>query len=325
MGMREYILRRAISSIITLALIIALNFFIFRIMPGDPTRTIVGDVRLRPETRELLRQQFGLDKPIWIQFILYIQNLAIGNLGVSFQYRGTPVTEVIFGRRLINTLILMGSSIGLALIMGMVLGVIAAWKRGSKLDVSMLTFTLVAYSMPVFWLGMLIILFFGFYLKLIPLAGTVTPGVEYSNFFDYALDYLHHLIGPMVTLTIIDVAYYFLIMRNTMLDIFTEDYMLTAKAKGLRDRIILFRHGMKNAMLPMVSVIALTVVYLFGGATLTETVFSWYGIGRLTYESVMMADYPVLQGIFLVMAIAVILANFIADIVYAYLDPRIRY
>jgi len=323
--MRDYLIKRGVSALGTLALAIVLNFFIFRIMPGDPTRTVVGDFRVTPEIRQLLVHQFGLDQPLWMQFILYIQNLLMGNLGVSFQYRGTPVTSIIFGRRLFNTFILMSSSIGVALIIGIIIGTIAAWKRESKFDISTVVFSLVTYSMPVFWLGMLIILVFGYYLGAIPIAGTQTVGITYSNVFEYAADYLHHMTGPFVTLTLSFIGYYFLIMRDSILDVFTEDYMLTAKAKGLSDRKILFKHAMRNATLPMVSLIAVEVTYLFGGATMTETVFSWYGIGRLIYEAVVMADFPILQGIFVIMSVVVITANFCADIIYALLDPRIRY
>jgi peptide/nickel transport system permease protein len=286
---------------------------------------VVGDFRVAPEVRKVLIHQFGLDQPIWVQFLLYVQNLLVGNLGVSFQYRGTSVAAIIFGRRLFNTFILMGSSIAVALLIGIVIGTIAAWKRESKFDIFTVIFSLVTYSMPVFWLGMLIILVFGYYLNSIPIAGTITVGLTYSNVFEYAADYLHHMTGPFVTLTLSFIGYYFLIMRDSILDVFTEDYMLTAKAKGLSNRKILFRHAMRNATLPMVSLIAVEVTYLFGGATMTETVFSWYGIGRLVYEAVVMADYPVLQGIFVVMAVVVIAANFLADIAYALLDPRIRY
>jgi len=319
------LIKRGASALITLALAIVLNFFLFRIMPGDPTRTVVGDFRVTPEIKQALIHQFGLDQPLWVQFLLYVQNLFVGNLGVSFQYRGTPVASIIFGRRLFNTFILMGSSIGVALIIGIIVGTIAAWKRESRFDIVTVIFSLVTYSMPVFWLGMMIILIFGYYLDAIPIAGTITVGMTYSNVFEYAADYLHHMTGPFVTLTVSFVGFYFLIMRDSILDVFTEDYMLTAKAKGLSNSKILFRHAMRNATLPMVSLIAVEVTYLFGGATMTETVFSWYGIGRLIYEAVVMADYPVLQGIFVVMSILVISANFCADIVYAFLDPRIRY
>jgi peptide/nickel transport system permease protein len=323
--MRDYLIKRAVSALVTLGLAIVLNFFLFRIMPGDPTRTVTGDFRITPEVRRALVHQFGLDQPLWVQFVLYLQNLATGNLGVSFQYRGTPVVAIIFGRRLLNTFVLMGSSISVAFIIGIIIGTIVAWKRESKFDVSVVVFSLMTYSMPVFWLGMMIILIFGYYLAAIPIAGTITVGLTYSNWFQYAADYLYHMIGPFVTLTLSFVGFYLIIMRDSILDVFTEDYMLTAKAKGLSDRKILFSHAMRNALLPMVSLIAVEVTYLFGGATMTETVFSWYGIGRLIYEAVVMADYPILQGIFFVMSILVIAANFCADVAYAFLDPRIRY
>jgi peptide/nickel transport system permease protein len=323
--MGDYLFKRGLSALATFGLAIVLNFFLFRIMPGDPARTVVGDARVAPEVRKILVHQFGLDQPLWVQFVLYIKNLFMGNLGVSFQYRGTPVASIIFGKRLFNTFILMGSSISVALIIGIIVGTVCASRRESKLDISTVVFSLVTYSMPVFWLGMLIILVFGYYLGAIPIAGTQTVGATYANVFEYAADYLYHMTGPFVTLTLTFIGYYFLIMRDSILDVFTEDYMLTAKAKGLSERKILFRHALRNATLPMVSLIAVEVTYLFGGATMTETVFSWYGIGRLIYEAVVMADFPVLQGIFVVMAVVVIVANFCADIVYAFLDPRIRY
>ncbi len=325
MGFKEYVARRLLSSLVTFFLIIVLNFFIFRIMPGDPTRTIARDARLLPEQRELLKKRFGLDRPLWDQFILYLVNLFRGDLGLSFQYRGTPVVEVILGRRMLNTFLLMGSSIAVALVIGMTLGTIAAWKRGSKADIAAIIFSLVTYSIPTFWMGMLLILVFGYYLDWIPISGTITTGVEYQTFWEYAADYLHHMVGPMVTLVISFIGYHFLLMRNSLLDVFTEDYMLTAIAKGLSTRTILFKHAMRNALLPMISVMALEVVYLFSGATATETVFTWQGLGLLIYESVVKQDYPVLQGIFIFMALAVLTANFVADVVYALVDPRIRY
>ncbi|RLG47945.1 MAG: ABC transporter permease [Thermoproteota archaeon] len=323
--MREYLLKRAASTLVTFALIVVLNFFIFRIMPGDPARAVIGDVRMKPEMREILIKKFGLDQPIWTQFALYLVNLAKGDLGYSFQYPGTPVLDLILGRRMVNTFLLMGTSIGVSLVIGIVLGTVAAWRRGSKLDVGILTFSLVTYSIPTFWMGIMIILILGFYGGAIPLGGTITPGVEYSSWIDYWSDYLHHMVGPTITLVLSFLGYYFLIMRNSLLDVFTEDYMLTARAKGLRDRTILFRHALRNAMLPMISVIALEVVYLFSGATATETVFSWHGLGLLIYESVLRADLPVLQGLFLFISISVLIANFLADVTYAIVDPRIRY
>jgi len=324
MGFKEYVGKRILQGIVTVVLAITLNFIIFRIMPGDPTQAMVGDPRMDPETRITLIAKFGLDKPLLEQFVLYLYNLFSGELGVSFVQIGRPVVEIIFGRKLVNTVILMGSSMFLAFALGIIVGVIAAWKHGTKVDLSSIVFSLVTYSMPVFWFGMLLLLLFSYYINIFPIAGTVTPGLAHANFFEYASDYLHHMIAPMVTLAVSFFGGYFLFMRDTILDVFTEDYMLTARAKGLSDRKILFKHAMRNALLPMVSIMGVHLTYLISGATMTETVFSWDGLGRLIYDSVRDADYPVLQGIFLMMAILVVMASLCADITCAYLDPRIK-
>ncbi len=171
---------------------------------------------------------------------------------------------------------------------------------------------------------MLLLLLLSYYLNLLPIAGTITPGLVHSNFLEYASDYLSHLLAPMITLAVSFFGGYFLFMRDTILDVFTEDYMLTARAKGLSDRKILFKHAMRNALLPLVSLMGVHVTFLISGATMTETVFSWDGLGRLIYDSVRNSDYPVLQGIFLFMAVLVVVASIAADVINAYLDPRIR-
>jgi len=324
MGFKEYVGKRILQGILTVMLAITLNFIIFRIMPGDPTQAMVGDPRMDPETRIALIAKFGLDKPLLEQFVLYLYNLFSGELGVSFVEIGRPVVDIILGRKLVNTVILMGSSMFLAFALGIIVGVIAAWKHGTKIDVSSIVFSLVTYSMPVFWFGMLLLLLFSYYINIFPIAGTVTPGLAHANFFEYASDYLHHMIAPMITLAVSFFGGYFLFMRDTILDVFTEDYMLTARAKGLSDRKILFKHAMRNALLPMVSIMGVHLTFLISGATMTETVFSWDGLGRLIYDSVRDADYPVLQGVFLMMAILVVVASLCADITCAYLDPRIK-
>ena len=324
MGFRKYVVKRILQGILTIMLAITLSFILFRIMPGDPTRAVVGDPRIDTETRLALIAKFGLDKPLLDQFILYLYNLFSGELGVSFVQLGRPVTEIILGRKMVNTVILMGSSMFLAFSLGIIIGVVAAWKRGSKTDISSIVLSLATYSMPVFWFGMLLLLFLSYYINIFPIAGTVTPGLAHANFFEYASDYLHHLMAPMITLAVSFFGGYFLFMRDTILDVFTEDYMLTARAKGLSDRKILFKHAMRNALLPMVSIMGVHLTFLISGATMTETVFSWDGLGRLIYNSVRNNDYPVLQGIFLIMAILVVVASICADITCAYLDPRIK-
>jgi peptide/nickel transport system permease protein len=280
---------------------------------------------LSPDLIQQVREEFGLDRPIAEQYVLYLVNLFQGDLGYSFSHHGEPVWETIFNFRFWNTFILMGISLVLSIIIGMIFGVIAAARRGSKIDTGSTVLFLVAYSMPVFWIGLLLLLYFGFHIGLIPLAGTITRGVEHPDFISFAVDYLHHMLGPLIVLTLSFVGGFYLIMRDSVLDVFTEDYILAAEAKGLKERTILYSHAMRNAMLPMISVIAVNLPYIISGATMTEFVFSWSGLGLLTYDSVLANDYPVLQGIFLFLATVTLLANYIADLLYLYLDPRIRY
>jgi len=324
MGFKEYVGKRTFHGIVTIILAVTMNFILFRIMPGDPSRAVSGDPRVDTATRLALIAKFGLDRPLLEQFVLYIANLLKGDLGISFVQIGRPVISIILGRKMINTIILMGSSMFIAFTLGIIIGVFAAWRRGTKLDISFIVVSLATYSMPVFWFGMLLLLFFSYYINVFPIAGTITPGIAHPNFFEYAKDYLHHLMAPMITLGVSFFGGYFLFMRDTILDVFTEDYMLTARAKGLSNRKILFKHAMRNALLPMVSLMGVHVTFLISGATMTETVFSWDGLGRLIYDSVRNNDYPVLQGIFLFMAVLVVVASILADIVNAYLDPRIK-
>jgi peptide/nickel transport system permease protein len=324
MGFKEYVGKRTLHGVVTILLAVTLNFILFRIMPGDPTRAVSGDPRVDAATRLALIAKFGLDRSLFEQFVLYVTNLFRGELGISFVQIGRPVVEIILGRKMINTVILMGSSMFIAFTLGIIIGVFAAWRRGTKIDISFIVVSLATYSMPVFWFGMLLLLFFSYYINVFPIAGTITPGIAHPNFFEYAKDYLHHLMAPMITLGVSFFGGYFLFMRDTILDVFTEDYMLTARAKGLSNRKILFKHAMRNALLPMVSLMGVHVTFLISGATMTETVFSWDGLGRLIYDSVRNNDYPVLQGIFLFMAVLVVVASILADIVNAYLDPRIK-
>lgn len=294
-------------------------------MPGDPRMALLHE-NLSPEVRQQIAEKFGLNLPLWEQYGLYLLNLFKGDWGASFTIsQNTPVIGIIFGSRLVNTLVLMGSSLLLSVIIGMFIGVLAASRRNSLLDKSSIVFFLVTYSMPVFWSGLLILLYLGFHFNLIPLAHTITPGRHYANFLEYAGDYLWHMTGPMIVLTLSFVGSFFLLMRDTVLDIFTKDFMEAARAKGLSEKSILYRHAMRNAMLPMISVIAINMAYLISGATVTERVFSWSGIGLLTIQAVVNADYPILQGIFLMLATIVVISNFAADIIYAFADPRVRY
>lgn len=315
-------------------------------MPGDPTTAILGragsPVHDPGEYRARLVERFGLDKAILPfidkdfqltfdlntlvdnQFVIYIQKLLVGDLGISFNYFPQEVSYLIFGHRLLNTIILMGLSIVLSFLLAILLGTLASSKFKSKTDMALIFATLTSYSTPVFWIGMLIVFIFFGQLGILPYGGS--PRIEeYPDMISWGLDYLYHMIGPLVTLTISFVGAWFLIARDQMLGVFTEDYITTARAKGLPERRVMFVHARKNAMLPMISVLALAMTYLVSGATMTETVFNWNGLGLLTFESVYRQDYPVLQGLLLLVAAVAILSNFIADLIYGLLDPRIRY
>lgn len=319
--MKEYLIKRAFVSLLLFFVTVITNFFIFRLMPGDPTLAVVG-MTMTTEMRLKIIERFGLDRSLWEQFVAYIRNTFTGEFGVSFVYN-KPVVEVIFERRFMNTVMLMGPALFLASIVGSVIAIVAAWKRGSKFDLFVVLSTLILYSVPVFFSGLIILLVFSYHLGWIPMGGVETYGAQ-LNLYQYVFDYLHHMIAPMFVLVAFMLASYFLVMRNTILDIFMEAYITTAEAKGLSDRDILFKHAGRNALLPTVSLIAVQTSSLISGAILTETVFSWNGIGRLIYDSVLYADYPVLQTVFLIMSLIVILSNFFVDVLYVYLDPRIR-
>ncbi|MFW9787352.1 MAG: ABC transporter permease [Candidatus Thorarchaeota archaeon] len=323
-GTWRYLGQRFLQTMVVWFAIITLNFIIFRVMPGDPRQALIGE-GMSPELRLAVIERFGLDKPLFEQYVLYIVNLFRGDLGFSFSHFGEPVWVTIFGYRFTNTFVLMGASLLASIIVGMFFGVLAAARRDTAVDTGSTVVFLVAYAMPVFWIGMLILYYLGFVWGVIPLAGTITRGYVHLNFLDFIRDYLHHMLGPWIVLTLSFIGGFYLIMRDTVLDIFTQDYILAAKAKGLKERTILYGHAMRNAMLPMVSVIAVNLPYLISGAMMTEFVFSWSGLGLLTYHSVLSVDYPVLQGVFLFLATITVFSNYAADVLYLYLDPRIRY
>lgn len=325
----------------TILFVIVLNFFLFRILPGDPARAGVRDPRLTAEAQQALRVRFGLDKPVIncfeslnplrlgdcavnpldTQFFIYAGNLLRGEFGISY-HTNRPVVEML-GERLWNTLLLIGAGQILAIVLGMALGVVAAWKARTPVDYGALGFSLLAWSLPTFWLGIILLFWGSTYLGL-PVGGKYTPGMSYTNGWEQFIDLARHLFLPSLTYTIVFLGEYMLIMRSTLVDVLSEDYVLTAKAKGLNHFQILKDHALKNAMLPMVTIIALNLGFTVAGAVQIETVFSWPGLGNAIYEAVNRRDYPMLQGAFLLLAISVIVANLIADLLYGYLDPRVQ-
>lgn len=337
----RYIFKRILWSLFTIAFVLILNFFIFRILPGDPARAGIRDPRLTVEAQEAIRVRFGLDKPVIncfqtlnpirlgdcavnpfdTQLFIYVTNLLKGEMGYSY-HSNRPVNEFL-AERLYNTLLLIGPGQIIAIILGMGLGIIAAWKARTALDYSALLASLLAWSLPTFWLG-IIALFWGSRQFGLPVGGKVTPGLSTDPFGPYLTDLLRHMILPTFTYTVVFLGEYMLIMRSTLLDVLSQDYILTAKAKGLNTLQILRDHALQNAMLPMVTIIALNLGFTVAGAIQIEAVFSWPGLGGAIFEAVGKRDYPVLQGAFLMIAISVILANLIADLTYSLLDPRVE-
>ena len=294
----------------------------FRLLPGNPVELLFRNPLLTVQQIQQLNAQFGLNKPLWTQFVIFLVNVFQGQWGLSFFYR-VPVSQVLFVA-LLNSIILLIPSTILAIIVGVGLGVVSGWKRDSTTDVAILSSSLVLYAVPTFWLGVLLIMLAlrvgGF-----PVSGMVTVGQSYSSTWGYFSDVLAHLFLPTVTLTLVTLGQFTIIMRSSVLSQITEDYVVAAAAKGMSGHTLLRKHIVPNAMLPTVTIIAISIGTVVAGAVLTETVFSWPGVGSLIYDSITRRDYPVLQGAFLVVAAVVILSNFVADLVCAYLDPRVRY
>jgi len=337
---QQYLLKKIAWSLLTIVFVLVINFFLFRVLPGDPARAGIRDPRLKKEAVEAIRVRFGLDKPVIncfeslnpiefgncavnpldTQFFIWVRNLFQGELGISF-HSNRPVAEVL-AERLWNTILLIGAGQILAILLGVVFGVFAAWKARTAIDYTALLTSLLAWSLPTFWLG-IILLFWGSSMGL-PIGGKATPGATDLPMFEQWQDIGRHIILPTLTYTIVFMGEYMLIMRSSLLDVLSEDYILTAKAKGLNNFQILKDHALKNAMLPLVTIIAINLSFTVAGALQIETVFSWPGLGGAIYESVVRRDFPMLQGAFLLIAVAVILANLIVDLTYSYLDPRVQ-
>jgi peptide/nickel transport system permease protein len=319
---KRKIFKKIIYAAITVFAVLVFNYILFRVLPGDPLAMMMRNPKATPEMIEATKQLFGLDKPWYVQFYLYFKNMFAGDLGMSFFFK-QPVSSII-GARIMPTIIMVGLAEVMAIIMGIFLGIIAAWKRGTKIDIGTLGFSLITYSMPTFWLGIVMVVVFSVNLHLFPTSGILTPGMTYSATSAMVADYIRHLMLPMLTLSIVLIGEYALTMRNTLIDVLSEDYITTAKAKGFGNSYILRMHALPNAMLPMVTIIAINLGLVVGGTVQVETIFSWPGLGSLMYEALRARDYPLLQGVFLLVTVSVVVANLIADITYSYIDPRVK-
>jgi peptide/nickel transport system permease protein len=306
-------------------IILALNFFLPRMMPGNPLMAIYGDealVAMTPALKAHLIARFALDQSLWQQFGAYIATLFRGDLGWSYFYNA-PVLRVILGS-LPWTLLVVGSSLVLSTLLGIVLGIESGWRRGSKTDRTMLAGLMSLNGFPDFFLGLVLLIVFGVLLKLAPLSGALTP---YSGLSGLALvlDVLKHMALPVAALTIAHLAGGYLLTRNTMITVLKAPFMLTARAKGLSQNVIKYRHAGRNSMLPVLTMTGIWLGRVVTGALFVELVFAYPGVGQLTYQALLARDYPVIQGVFLMVAISVLVVNFAVDLLYPKLDPRVSH
>jgi len=293
-------------------------------MPGDPINFMISNnPKFGDELKERLINEFDLNDPLHVQFVTYIKSCLTLNFGNSFIERNTPAMDIVM-EHMKWTLILTGTSSILMIIIGMAIGIMGASNRGGRFDTSSLVFSLFFYAMPTFWLSMMLVAVFAVNLEWFPSSRAITVGADLDWSLGAISDLLMHLVLPAASLTLVSIAAFSLIMRGALTDVMTEEYIITARAKGLSKMQVLRNHAVPNAMLPMVSLIAITLAFIVGGAFQTEYVFSYPGIGWRTIVATYEMDYPVLQAAFFVITLTVILANFFADILLMYLDPRIK-
>lgn len=321
--MQEYIIRRILYTLLTLFGVATILFFIFRIMPGDPTAQVISPA-LDPVAQARLKEAYGLDKPLLVQYFLYLKNLAVFDWGRSFT-SSQPVIDIM-AYRFWNTIFLMGAAMCFVLVAGTGLGMVMAWRRGGPLDTGGTVMALVFQSAPPFVTGLLLLMVLSYRMDLFPTGGMHAAGVSIGKGLGVFLsaDFLHHLVLPTITVALYYLATPMLIMRDSMLEVMGSDFIELAKAKGLAPHVVMIKHAARNALMAVVTVSSLMVGFAIGGQVLVETVFSWPGMGQLMVEAAQSHDYPVAQATFLVLAAIVIFLNLLADISYCYLDPRIK-
>jgi peptide/nickel transport system permease protein len=320
-GFAGFAIRKVSAAAITIFAIVCFNFVLFRIIPGDPVRLLFGDPRVSAHKIAEMYEKFGLAGGLWDQFVAYLRQLFLhGDLGYSFARRA-PVLEVI-ADKVPQTLMLILTALVIALVVGTLLGAITGWKTGTRIDSTIISVSLTLYSIPIFIIGILVLLIFAFYLGIFPLSGMYTIGAGLTG-WAYWKDVLWHMFLPTCAIIIWYSGEYIIVTRNSMQDVLDQDYIISARAKGIKESTVLLRHALRNAILPVVTITGLNVAFAISGVIEAETVFGWPGMGRLVYSSVMGRDYPVLQGLFLVFAVIVVVANLAVDLIYGKIDPRV--
>ncbi|QZT34318.1 ABC transporter permease [Caldalkalibacillus thermarum TA2.A1] len=315
--MTAYILRRLIMTIPILIGISILSFAIMHLAPGDPASMLL-DPSIKPEDRERMAERLGLNDPPHIQYLKWMGNILQGELGTSYVQR-RPVADIIM-ERLPNTLVLMIASSLFAIILAIPFGVLSATRQYSALDYSVTTFSFIGVATPNFWLGLMLLMIFSVQLGWFPAGGIQTINAPFSIW-----DWIHHLILPMIVLGTYDMASLMRYTRSSMLEVIRQDYIRTARAKGFRERTVIYKHGLRNAMIPVITIFGLMLPTFIGGSVVVETLFSWPGIGQLFINSVFQRDYPVIMALTMFSAVLVVIGNLLADIFYAIVDPRIEY
>jgi peptide/nickel transport system permease protein len=322
----RYLARKLAAALVSFALLLVVGFVIFSLMPSNPVEAITRGRFTSAKQMQFLIRQLGLNQPVWERFGHFVANTVQGNLGYSWQFE-TPVSTLI-AQRLWPTLLLMGSSTILSILIGMWLGIRSGWRPGSLLDRTSTGTAITFWSVPTFWLGILLLVLFstgfGPIPSLFPAGGMSTPGTAGGLNPAHILDVARHLVLPCLTLVLVVFAQYQMIMRSSMIDETGNPYLLTARAKGLRDAEVRQKHAVPNALLPSVTLIFLQVGTMVSGAITVETVYSWPGLGYLTFQALQIPDLPLLEGTFIVFSASVIVFNLLADLVYRYLDPRVR-
>lgn len=326
MGLWAYITRRTLTLIPTFFLITFVIFLLMHLAPGDPIEVMFAEAG-RPVPREIIeqiREELGLNKPLYVQYIMWISRLFLGDLGISYSVNfGTPILSLI-GQRIWLTLGLMLSAHILSLLIAVILGVIAATKQYSLIDNIFSFFSLLGYSLPQFWTSLLFIFIFGIHLKIFPTSGAYTLGVNLPP-LERVMDILWHLTLPLVCISVTYIAYYFRLARAAMLEVLHQDYIVAARAKGLREKIVVYKHALRNALIPLITYAGSWVGFVFSGAVIVETIFNLPGLGSLLVEFALKRDYAGLMGLSTIICISVLIANLCTDIIYAFIDPRIKY
>ena len=321
-GVFIYLGGRLLQSLLVLWVVVTLLFLLFRLAPGNPLVAYI-DPTFTEEQQEALLRQFGLDKPLPVQYAIYLVNLVQGELGNSFFYRD-PVGKLVMDV-LPNTLYLTFTSLAIAYVIGVIGGMLLAWQRGTRFEKAGVTFTLMTRAAPEFWVGMIFLTFFAFKLRWFPSSGSTSPGTIYASELDKltSLDFWEHMILPAFTMALYLHGLPLLLMRSNMLEIMEDDFITMGRLIGYSEWRLMIRHAARNALLPVVTAMALGVGYSIGGNVVVENVFGWPGLGRMLVRAVSSSDYPLAQGAFFLIAVIMVLMNFLADLLYGVLDPRV--